>query len=74
MDLGAQRFTDKERNLIVATTDMPGLNAKSLKGSPKKHYSAQTSKYKNRGNVWGGYGVYSNNLVLGKTIILRRSQ
>ena len=73
MDLGAQRFTDKERNLIVATTDMPGLISTPIKGSSRKHYSKQTTKYKNRGSVWGGFGVYANNLVLGKSIVLRLS-
>eukprot|EP00816_Leptocylindrus_hargravesii_P003333 CAMPEP_0196804642 /NCGR_PEP_ID=MMETSP1362-20130617/4299_1 /TAXON_ID=163516 /ORGANISM="Leptocylindrus danicus, Strain CCMP1856" /LENGTH=1033 /DNA_ID=CAMNT_0042177083 /DNA_START=13 /DNA_END=3111 /DNA_ORIENTATION=- len=54
-DLGLHRFTDVERDVIVASTDISGVNAKDAtesirkNGAPKKkHYSETLDRY----SVW----------------------
>lgn len=62
-DLGAMRFTDVERNILVASTDMPGLSKLPLstsgsirKSQGRKHYSlAAMGSW-----LWGTRDIYNN--------------
>jgi len=72
-DLGAFRFSDPDRNLIVASTDVPGLSGKPMssrrvvgkEGSVRKkkkvkpHYSVTNGGQK----LWGTHDVYADDLV-----------
>jgi hypothetical protein len=74
-DLGAFRFSDPERNIVVATTDMSSLSkspmmyeSKKLDGRSegrvgkkvKPHYSISSQGQQ----LWGTHDVYSDELVL----------
>jgi hypothetical protein len=68
-DMGAMRFTDVERNILVASTDMPGLSKKPLspKGyfrtpETKAHYSKAVKGWKGF-HIWGTNDVYIDSLV-----------
>lgn len=81
-DLGAFRFSDSERNVIIASTDLPGLskapifyessqNLRSGKTAilQKPHYSIST-----RGQqLWGTHDVYADDLVEDEVITLKVS-
>ena len=71
-DLGSFRFSDPERNIVFASTDMPGLSkaplvyenrggTRNIKKKEKKllpHYSVT-----NQGDaLWGTHDVYADNL------------
>jgi hypothetical protein len=80
-DLGAFRFSDPERNIVVATTDMDRLSkspmiyeVKAFDGKGmvrtgkkiKPHYSIST-----RGQqLWGTHDVYSNDMAISEHISL----
>lgn len=65
------RFTDVERNILFASTDMQGLTKQSLEPGRIKdkenqeHYSKTYSHW-----LWGTKGVYKNNLVSKMNIVL----
>jgi len=57
------RFTDIERNIIFASTDMRGVNKDRLdRNSAKKKRSHYRETGKGFG-LWGSDGVYKNYLV-----------
>ena len=65
------RLSDPIRNIIVASTDMPGLSKspiltleklQSQKKKPRDHYSKTASSYTWGPHVWGTQGVYINNI------------
>mmetsp|Transcript_24721 Transcript_24721/g.36900 ORF Transcript_24721/g.36900 Transcript_24721/m.36900 type:complete len:172 (-) Transcript_24721:1209-1724(-) len=70
-DLGAMRFTDPERQIVVATTDMPGLSKNPAHGdlqhekekevprNTRLHYSVAAHGQM----VWGSKHVYEDQLV-----------
>lgn len=64
------RFTDVERNIIVASTDMPGLTKDRLERKnsevveTKPHYSASGKGFW----LWGSKGVYKDKLISKRTI------
>lgn len=61
-DMGAFRFTHTEKNLVVATTDMPNFDDRPLSGKkniPENHYSNVNKK----GQVYGTKGLYKNKIV-----------
>jgi hypothetical protein len=66
------RFTDVERNILFASTDMPGVNKDRLKRGTitqkmrSKHYSNSGKGFW----LWGTNGVYKNDLVSKKTIFI----
>ncbi|KAL7515526.1 hypothetical protein ACHAXN_013469 [Cyclotella atomus] len=80
-DLGAFRFSDPERNIVVATTDMNSLSKSPMvyevktfdgKGmlrtgeTVKPHYSIST-----RGQeLWGTHDVYSDNMAISEHVSL----
>ena len=57
-DMGAFRFTYIEKNLIMATTDMPDFDDRptDAKNIPSNHYS----KVDKKGQVYGTSGLYKN--------------
>jgi len=68
--LGATRFTDPERNIIVASTDFPELSKSPL--GAQKNFDGMTGdmvgalehySYSSRVPVWGTDFVYKDNLV-----------
>ena len=79
-DLGAFRFSDAERDVIIASTDLPGLSkapilyetTQILRTSntvqfPKPHYSIST-----RGQqLWGTHDVYTDDLVQDEAVTLK---
>jgi len=71
-DLGAHRFTDPVRNVIVASTDNPGVskipvaNVDHLNKKQTMHYS----KGMNGDHIWGSMFVYVDEMVTNETIIL----
>mmetsp|Transcript_23555 Transcript_23555/g.67846 ORF Transcript_23555/g.67846 Transcript_23555/m.67846 type:complete len:605 (+) Transcript_23555:93-1907(+) len=82
-DLGALRMSDVDRNLIVATTDMPGLNKDPIKpvstrlgdvgrkgkvpGERPPHYS-----FAGKGDwLWGTKYVYSDDLTANELVRLK---
>ena len=75
-DLGAMRFTDVERNILVASTDMPGLSKLPLstsgsirKSQGRKHYSLA-----GKGSwLWGTRDIYNNMNVSNEYINLKVS-
>ena len=70
-DLGAFRFNDPERNVMIASTDLEGLskapmvyeneNSHNLriKVKQKPHYSISTAGER----LWGTHDVYADDLV-----------
>ncbi len=81
-DLGAFRFSDAERDVIIASTDLPGLakapilyettqirrNSNSVQFQ-KPHYSIST-----RGQqLWGTHDVYTDDLVQDEVLTLNIS-
>jgi len=79
-DLGAMRLSDPIRNMIVATTDMPGLSKAPIltsqllqsktKEKPRDHYSKTASSYTWGPHVWGTEGVYINHVTSNERINL----
>lgn len=74
-DLGAMRFTDAERNIMVASTDMNGLSKKPLrnhksdhKSNGMKHYSLNSGSW-----LWGTRGIYNDTKVSTEYIKLKAS-
>lgn len=76
-DLGAFRFSDAERNVIIATTDLPGLSkapmlyetSQNLRNKHTVHYSIST-----RGQqLWGTHDVYTDDLVEEEVVALNVS-
>ena len=80
-DLGAFRFNDPERNVIIASTDLPGLNKaplvyesdsqnlRSKSNAAKKqkpHYSVSTHGEQ----LWGTHDVYTDDLTEEEVISL----
>lgn len=59
-DMGAFRFTFTEKNLVVATTDMPNFDDRPLSGTKKKIPENHYSKVKKKGQVYGTKGLYKN--------------
>ena len=72
MDMGSFRFSDVERNLIVASTDMIGLSKKSVCDVPleNKIRSRHYSETEFLSDVYGSQGVYSDNHVTEETLKL----
>jgi predicted metallopeptidase len=69
--MGYYRFSDVERNLIVASTDMTGLLKKSFVDAPgqkliRSHYS-QTEFLS---DIYGTNGVYADTLASSEDIKL----
>ena len=72
-DLGAFRFNDPERNVMIASTDLPSLskaplvyesNGPNLRSrnflkKSKPHYSISTSGQQ----LWGTHDVYADDVV-----------
>lgn len=78
-DLGAFRFSDPERNIMIATTELAGLNksptvyekdAQHIRGQTglkqKPHYSTSTQGQ----HIWGSRGVYADSLVENELVSL----
>jgi hypothetical protein len=85
-DLGALRMSDVDRNIIVATTDMPGLNKDPIKPvSTRLGYMGRESKlpeersphYSLAGKgdwLWGTKYVYSDDLMANELVRLNVEQ
>lgn len=72
-DLGAFRFNDPERNVMIASTDLPGLSKapllydssgkngrkQSMLKKSKPHYSVSTTGQQ----LWGTHDVYVDDVV-----------
>jgi hypothetical protein len=72
-DLGAFRFNDPERNVMIASTDLPGLSkaplvyesnsqnlrSRSILKKSKPHYSISTAGQQ----LWGTHDVYADDVV-----------
>ena len=68
-DMGTFRFSDVDRNLIVASTDMPSLSKGSFDKQTinrKKH--AHYSKTEYASDVYGENGVYVDRLVTNEEV------
>jgi len=78
-DLGAFRFNDPERNVMIASTDLEGLskapmvyeneNSHNLRRKVKEqkpHYSISTAGEK----LWGTHDVYADDLVEDEVVSL----
>jgi len=73
-DLGAFRFSDSERNILLASTDLQGLTKTPLRyegekpshEKPKPHYSKSTQGHQ----IWGAQGVYSDDMATNEEIVL----
>jgi len=79
-DLGAFRFNDPERNVMIASTDLQGLSktpmvyekSENLRGKDaalvkqKPHYSISTAGDK----LWGTHDVYTDDLITEEVISL----
>ena len=65
-DMGAFRFTYKEKNLMIATTDMPDFDDRETnqKNVPVNHYS----NIKKKGHIYGLTGLYKNNKIANENI------
>lgn len=65
-DMGAFRFTHNEKNIIIATTDMPDFDDRPVdnKNVPSNHYS----KVKDPGIAYGREGLYRNKNVAHENI------
>ena len=65
-DMGAFRFTYTDKNLIIATTDMPNFDDRptDAKDVPENHYS----KVKKKGHVYGLKGLYKDNRIAHENI------
>jgi hypothetical protein len=65
-DMGSHRFTLRDKNLIVAATDMEGFDDRStLVGHDEaNHYS----KLKKHGRVYGTVGLYKDNISANEVI------
>ncbi len=72
--MSAMRFTDVERNILFASTDMLGLNKSRLE--PKKNKGKMRLKhYSDSGKgfwLWGTNGVYKNELVSERKISIKK--
>ena len=75
-DMGAMRFTDVERNVLVASTDMPGLSKKPLspkgffrKSETTPHYSKAASGWKGF-HIWGRNDIYIDSLMSNELVKL----
>ena len=55
-DMGSHRFTNVENNLVVASTDMPGADDRSVQENAPVHYS----KAHVRKGIYGLKGVYKD--------------
>lgn len=79
-------FTDIDRNILVASTDLPGINKKpqTVEGSrttPTKSDHGKTKKQQEEvehyhdttgDNVWGSKGVYRDNWVTNERIVMKQ--
>eukprot|EP00557_Chaetoceros_sp_GSL56_P006199 CAMPEP_0176495442 /NCGR_PEP_ID=MMETSP0200_2-20121128/10653_1 /TAXON_ID=947934 /ORGANISM="Chaetoceros sp., Strain GSL56" /LENGTH=797 /DNA_ID=CAMNT_0017893309 /DNA_START=72 /DNA_END=2465 /DNA_ORIENTATION=- len=70
-DMGAMRFTDIERGIIFASTDMDGLSKQRIR-SPSDHtYVKSKPHYSSSGKgfwLWGSRDVYRDNMVSTKKV------
>jgi hypothetical protein len=74
------RLSDPIRNMIVASTDMPGLSKAPIltanqlqsekKKKPRDHYSKTASSYTWGPHIWGTKGVYINDITSNERINL----
>ncbi len=72
-DLGSFRFSDPERNIFFASTDMPGLGKAplvykeggggSIRSTKKKKVRPHYSTCSHGDALWGTHDVYADNLV-----------
>jgi hypothetical protein len=80
-DHGAFRFTDIDRNLLVASTDLPGISKTPLQTiestmnrrlRPATEHETEKAHYSGTGQsqVWGTDGVYKDNMVNNEIIRL----
>jgi hypothetical protein len=78
-DHGAFRFTDIDRNLLVASTDLPGISKTPLQTiestmnrrlRPAVEDGPESYRGTGQSQVWGSDGVYKDNMVNNEIIRL----
>ena len=57
--MGSHRFTLRERNLVVAATDMPDSDDRANQEKPKEHYSKTHAKV----GIYGVERLYTDNVI-----------
>lgn len=73
--MGAMRFTDVERNIMFASTDMQGLTKDRLNHGDINTREIRKKHYSNSGKgfwLWGTNGVYENNLVSKRKVVITK--
>ena len=72
-DLGELRFTDVDRNLLVASTNADAMARKAIRKEeeqkPEKKESVHYSK--SESEIVGEYGIYKDNLAANERVVLR---
>jgi hypothetical protein len=71
--MGAMRFTDVERGLVLASTDMEGLSKDRLRSPSDHSYLKIKPHYSSSGkgfSLWGTKGVYRDNMVSTRKITI----
>ena len=71
-DLGIHRFIDTVRNVIIASTDIPGVSKIPVVDDDMstKQQNLHYSRGMNKDFIWGSQFVYADKLVTNETIVL----